>query len=149
MLAAVPDQAVPFVKERLKPATVGAAHVERLLANLNSDDFVVRAKATSELAKLGKSVQPALRRLLNRPPSEEVRRRAGDLLARLERDPPSVEFLLAVRATAILEIVGTPTAHDALKALAKGAQGAPLTEQARASLQQLRKKSGNLKRKEG
>lgn len=136
-LAAAPKQAVPLMKERLQPATVGSVQVEQLLADLNADNFSVREKATAALAKLGKSAQPALRRLQGNPPSEEVRRRVGSLLAKLQKEPPPADFLLAVRATAILELVGSAQSREVLQTLTKGAPGAPLTEQAKSTLSRL------------
>ena len=106
VLAAAPRQAVPFLKERLKPPTVGTAQVGRLLADLDADDFAVREKATAALGQLGKSVQPALRRALTESASAEVRRRVRDLLDKLESGLPPPELLVALRATEVLEIRG-------------------------------------------
>ncbi len=66
VLAAAPRQAVPFLKDRLRPATMGSAQVEQWLADLGAEDFAVREKATEGLARLGKSAQPALRRAADR-----------------------------------------------------------------------------------
>jgi hypothetical protein len=136
-LSTAPRQAVHLVKERLRPATVGSAQVGRLLADLDADSYAVREKATAALAQLGKAAQPALRQTLNNPLSAEVHRRVSDLLERLEGEPPPPEMLLAVRATEILEILGSPEAREVLGVLAAGAPGAPLTEQAKASLGRL------------
>ncbi len=122
VLAAAPRQAVPFLKERLRPATVGAAQVARLLADLDADDFAVREKATGTLAQLGKTVQPALQRALKDSASAEVRKRVADLLDRLAGASFPPEFLAGLRATEILEILGSAEARAVLQGLADGAR---------------------------
>jgi hypothetical protein len=134
-LAAAPRQALPFLKERLRPATVGTAQVGRLLADLDADAFAVREEATHELAGLGKGAESGLRRALAESSSAEVRKRARELLERLEREPPPAEWLLALRATETLEIIGSAEAREVLQALARGAPGARLTQEAKASLE--------------
>jgi dipeptidyl aminopeptidase/acylaminoacyl peptidase len=140
-LAASPRQAVPFLKERLRPATVGTAQVGRLLADLDADDFAVREQATRDLAGLGKLAEPALRRALTDAASAEVRKRVEGLLDRLERGAPAPGFLLALRATETLEIVGSAEARELLQILAEGGPGAPLTQQAKASLERLARRA--------
>jgi dipeptidyl aminopeptidase/acylaminoacyl peptidase len=143
MLAASPKQAVSFLKDRLRPAAVGTAQVRRLLADLDADTFEVREKASRELAGLGKGAEPDLRRVLAESPSAEVRKRAQALLDRLEREPPPPEWLLALRVSETLEIVGSAEAREVLQALAKGAPGALLTREAKASLERLTKHSAS------
>jgi WD40 repeat protein len=48
-LAAVGGPAVAFLKDRLRPAAVDAKAVERLLKDLDSDDFATRDKASKDL----------------------------------------------------------------------------------------------------
>ncbi|HKB34805.1 MAG TPA: hypothetical protein VKD72_00015, partial [Gemmataceae bacterium] len=54
-----------------------------------------------------------------------------------ERTAGSAEDLLALRATAVLERLGTTEARRLLQTLAVGAPGARLTEQAKAALGRL------------
>jgi hypothetical protein len=71
----------PFLKGRLRPVpAAGAEQVARLLADLDSDAFAVRERATRELAKLEEAAEPALRKALAGHPSPEVRRRVTGLL---------------------------------------------------------------------
>src|SRR5262249_27566674 len=55
-LAAGGDQAIPFLKERIRPIAVPPLErkrVERLLAELDSERFATREKATRQLISLG------------------------------------------------------------------------------------------------
>ena len=69
-LAAVPEQAVPFLAERLVAALkADPGRVARLLKDLDSDEFAVRDQASAALALLGKQAEPALRQALESKPS--------------------------------------------------------------------------------
>jgi RNA polymerase sigma factor (sigma-70 family) len=50
-LAAAPEQALPFLKERLRPAAAvaGATKIDQLIADLDSDQFDLRQQATAAL----------------------------------------------------------------------------------------------------
>ena len=72
--SAAPAQTASFLGERLRPArSAKKEEVDRLIADLDSDDFQIRDKATSELDELGDTVQPALRKVIAGQPSAEVR----------------------------------------------------------------------------
>jgi RNA polymerase sigma factor (sigma-70 family) len=130
-------QAVGFLKERLRPAAaIDGKRIDRLLADLDSDQFEVREKAARELEELGDGVEPALRKALAGRPSLELRRRAEEVLQAL--DPSrSPERLRGVRAVEVLELVGTAEGRRVLETVAKGAADARLTREAKASLQRL------------
>jgi WD40 repeat protein len=131
------ERAVALLKERLRPAAAAdAKRIDRLIADLDSDDFALREKATKELEELGESTEPALRKLLAGKPSAEVRQRAEALLEKLDlaRSP---DRLRGVRALEVLEHVGTEEAKELLKNLAKGAPEARQTREAKASLDRL------------
>ena len=137
-LSAVPRHSLPLLRERLRPvAAVSAADIEKHVKALDSGNFTQRERATVALEKLGDLAQPALQKLLDGGPSLEARRRAERLLTKLERTAGSAEDLLALRATAVLERLGTTEARRLLQTLADGAPGARLTEQAKASLGRL------------
>src|SRR5205823_14062911 len=54
-LVAVPERSVPLLKEQLAPAKPDPKRAEKLsklIADLDSDEFKVRDKATTQLAKL-------------------------------------------------------------------------------------------------
>jgi hypothetical protein len=145
-LASAPGQSVPFLKERLVPATDGSAQIEQWLADLVAEDFAVRQQASAGLARLGKAAQPVLRRALTEPATAEerkriedleFRKRVGELLEKLESATPAPEQLATTRTLEVLEILGTPEARAVLQTLAGGATGAPLTEEAKAALTRL------------
>jgi RNA polymerase sigma factor (sigma-70 family) len=137
-LAAGPAQAVPFMKERLRPtAGVEARVVAPLVAGLDSDDFEERHKATEELRRLGEGVEPALREALRGRLPLEARRRVERLLKELEGKGSSPATLRALRAVEALERAGTLSARHLLRVLTGGARGARLTEEAQEALRRL------------
>ncbi len=135
-LVAVPNDAVLFLQKSLQPATQDNVRINRLIADLGSDKYAVRKKATEELKELGEQARPALGELLRGQPDAEVRRRAEQLL---EEAPsiPSPESLRRLRAIEVLEHIGTPEARALLEKLAKGAPRARLTDEANAALERL------------
>jgi RNA polymerase sigma factor (sigma-70 family) len=137
-MVASPAQAVPFLKASLAPvARADEAKLARLVADLDSDDFATREKASRELEKLGGAAAGALRKVLDGKPSAELRRRAELLLAKCEGTADLGELLRVLRAVEVLEQAGTPEARQLLRRLAGGAPGARLTEEARAAVRRL------------
>ena len=127
---------VPFLQERLRSlATPDAQRVARLLADLDSDAFAVREKASQELEKLGEQAEPILRKALAGGLSPEVQRRVEAILAKLAAPTPEKQRTL--RAVMVLEQIGSPEAKDLLETLSKGAEGALLTEEAKAALKRM------------
>jgi RNA polymerase sigma factor (sigma-70 family) len=140
-LVAAQEQAVPFLQKHLLPVPrLEAKTVARLIADLDSDDFKVRQKATEELTKLGDAIAPALQGALDSKPSLEVRRRIQQLLDQT-RDW-TAERLRDHRAIQALEHIATRSAQEVLQALAEGAPGASRTEEAKAALQRLSRRGG-------
>jgi RNA polymerase sigma factor (sigma-70 family) len=136
-LRAAPASVAPYLARRLKPTpSVPAARLKKLLADLDADDFDARSGASAELEKLGRLAEPALKRLLEGKPSPEARRRAQAILKRVKLSPRSLSRLQLrdLRALEVLEGLARPEARKALEALARGAAGDLLTEQARAAL---------------
>ena len=112
---------------------------DRLLADLDSDDFDVRERASARLARLGERVEASLRRSLDGPPSAEVRRRVTEILTRLEKakQPPD-----CVRALDYLAADHDPECGELLQVLAEGRPDAWLTQQAKEKLAEWRKDRG-------
>ncbi len=108
----------------------------RLLSELDNDDFAVREKASKELAKLGELTLPALEKALAGDPSPETRYRVERLLEKLST--PSPDRLRTSRAIMVLEQIGTTEAKQLLETLAKGADGALLTEEAKAARRRMK-----------
>jgi hypothetical protein len=141
-LADEPAAAAALLRGRLRPVpAVDAKRIEALLADLNSDDYATRRKATEALEALADLAVPALKKALAAGPSAEVRKRVGALLERAEGRAVPPEQLRALRGIEALEHAGTAEARAVLEALAGGAPPSRLTREARASLVRLAKRS--------
>jgi RNA polymerase sigma factor (sigma-70 family) len=141
-LAAAPQQAVPFLRERLRPVApltaADRARFDRLLADLDSDAFTAREKAAAELEERGAAVEPLLHRALAGGPAPEVRRRLEKLVGNLDAQSPN--RLRELRAVEALEYAGWAEAKRLLAELAGGAPEAWLTREAQASLERLERR---------
>jgi hypothetical protein len=139
-LVAVGKQSVPLLKEQLAPAARDPKRAEKLaalIADLDSDDFAVRNKANAELARQGALAEAALRKALASKPSLEVQSRIEALLEKLDTWPDMP--LQNWRAQAVLERIGNDEARQVLKTLSEGDPAARLTQEAKASLNRLRR----------
>jgi hypothetical protein len=133
MLASNPKQAIPFLRERVRPTpAVDPKVIARLLSELDRQPFSVRDQASREVRKLSGTAEPAMRKVLNGNPSLELRRCVEGLLEALAEWSP--EELRALRALEALEHMDTPDARKLLEILSKGAR---LTREADASLKSL------------
>jgi WD40 repeat protein len=135
-LTAAPRHSVPFLLKRLAATApaLDAKLLDRLVAGLDADTFEEREAAAKELEALGERAVPALRGALAGKPSVEVRLRAERLLEKLADSKPAPDRLRIARAVAALECANAPEAKQALEKLAKGPEGAPETEEAKAAL---------------
>lgn len=139
-LASAPKEALPYLRHRLRPPSgVDDKRLDRLIAELESDDFDVREKAATALGKLGDIAMPACRKALERGPSAEARRRLEKVLEKQARDAwfPHPDRLRALRAIEALERVGDNEACELFQELSRGAFPAWLTQAGRAALDRL------------
>jgi WD40 repeat protein len=135
-LTATPGQTVPILKQRLRPVpAIDPKRLSRLLADLDSDQFAVRQKATKELEGLTDQAELALRQKLTKKVPLEARKRLEQLLAKLET--PSGEQLRGLWAIEVLEHIATKEAKQVLSTLAEGASTSRLTQDARAAIRRL------------
>ncbi|HMF13151.1 MAG TPA: hypothetical protein VKE94_12630, partial [Gemmataceae bacterium] len=135
---AAPADAVKFFAEKVKPVeALDPTRVQRLLDDLDSDQFAVRKRASAELEQTGETVAPALRKALEREPSTEARRRIEELLKNIDNIAPQGELLRSLRAIEVLELIGTAEAKAVLQDLAKGAAGASVTRAAKGALNRM------------
>jgi WD40 repeat protein len=140
-LVASPEQAVPLVRQRIKPVEpADVQRVERLIHDLDSEDFQTRAKATEELEQIVDGAEPVLRKKLAEKPSLEMRQRINQVLSKLE-PASSGDRLRALRGVQVLEYIGTPEAKEYLQTLANGISEARLTHEAKAALERFDKKN--------
>jgi WD40 repeat protein len=136
-LVAAPKQALPLLKDRLRPITAKPEDARRWIEQLDDEKFAVRQKASAELEKLRELAVPALRKKLSEQPSAEARRHIERLLEKLDALHEDVRMS---RAVAVLEYMGTPEAQQLLKSLATGCEGATLTETAKGALKRMTKR---------
>jgi hypothetical protein len=141
-MVGAPQQSVPFLKEHLKPITpVDSEKLDQLIADLDSNRFAVRKKATEQLEKFAELAKQALKKAKDKNPSLEVRQRIEQILAKVEGPTITTpETLRSIRAVEVLEHIGSPEAQQVLQALAKGAPGATITDDAIKSLARLAKR---------
>jgi hypothetical protein len=128
---------VSALNERLHPAPkLDADRLERLLSDLDSENFAVRDQATREIEKLGGAAGQAIERALaSADASPEKRRRLERLQSQL--GVPTGEPLRELRALEVLERLATPESRQFIEKLAKGAPDARLTREAKTALQRL------------
>jgi hypothetical protein len=78
-----PDQLVRVMVGRVELLTPARERqIEKAIGDLAATDFKTREAASTDLARLGRITEPALRRVLARTPDPEVRSRAQALLSR-------------------------------------------------------------------
>jgi WD40 repeat protein len=129
---------VSFLRQRLQPAALpDPERTARLVADLGSDRFAVRAKAAVALRRVGRPAEAHLTAARARVPAGEARRRIDQLLQALHALTPPGERLREVRAVEILEQIDTAESRQLLEELARGQPDARLTQEARTSLQRL------------
>jgi RNA polymerase sigma factor (sigma-70 family) len=139
-LAAAPKEALPLLRDSLKPVPAGdSKRIAQLVKDLDADDFDAREKASAELDRIGEPAAPALRKALEGMPSAELRVRATSLLEKFTGKAPSAEGLRRGRAMEVLEQLGGTEARAVLEEIAKGAPEAALTQEAKAALKRLGK----------
>jgi hypothetical protein len=120
-LSAGGDGAVAKLAKRMTPIPpLDAAHVAKLIMDLDSDAFPTRNAAAVHLAALGELAEPKLRQARLETKSAEVRRRIDELLRR--SDQWSTDALRLRRAIRVLERIG---GDGAIKTLGRMAAGAP------------------------
>jgi RNA polymerase sigma factor (sigma-70 family) len=143
-LAASPDLALSRLRDGLRPVPpTDRTRLERLVRDLDADEFAVREKATAELAAFGEAADGVLREALKGKPSAELKRGVEQLLARQRQMTPAQ--LPELRRLELLEWLDTPEARELLRQLAKGNPDARLTKEADAALRRLGRESAGKK----
>jgi HEAT repeat protein len=133
-LAGSGRRGVDLIRDRVQPPTpLPAERIDRLLADLDSEDFAVRERAEAELLRDIESAIPTLRKALTGTLSPEQRRRVTRLvtLADPTSEPEQQRRLRAIRILGAMDI---PEAADVLKRLAAGDPRFALTRAAAAAL---------------
>jgi RNA polymerase sigma factor (sigma-70 family) len=118
-LIAVPETAVPFLRQRLEREPPLRQRLDRLVADLGRPEAALYEAASGELASLGAVAEPALRNALQGNPAPELRGRLQALLAerRPPRKLPTPEARRLLWVAAVLVRIGTPEARKTLELL--------------------------------
>jgi WD40 repeat protein len=137
-LALHPKQAVPLMRDQLRPLTAPTpAELARLFVDLAAEDFATREKAVAELSRVALTVAADLRRTAEQADSLDLRRRAGEIVKGLGPPVTLGPALRGIRAVEALEHIGTAEARTVLEAVAKGAPAGLETAEARLALDRL------------
>jgi WD40 repeat protein len=138
-LVASPIEAVACLKAELKPAPgLDMKEVQRLIAQLDDNNYKTRQKAYADLLRTGDRAVPAIEKALASNPPLEAKRRLDDLHEKLTSAILTDEKLQVYRAVEVLERIGTPEARELLETLASGAPGAFSTTSAEAALKRIK-----------
>jgi WD40 repeat protein len=141
-LVAASEQSIPFLRKHLVPAKRDAElmkKLDKLVGELDHEEYAIRETASAELAKMGLRAEPALRKALSKAPTLEVRRRIEAIAEPLETNLWPGIPLQDWRALAVLERIGSDDARGVLERLSKGEPNDCLTEEATVALERLRK----------
>ena len=134
-LVAAKAAAVTFLEVKLRPIRIDRQRVGRLIAALDDDRFIVRERASRQLAALGSVIDKLLLKARRETASPEVRSRLDSLLK--QRGDGLIRTALMrrrVRAVRILEEIGGERAVATLKRLAAQAPATPDVKAAAESL---------------
>ncbi|MCI0639450.1 MAG: WD40 repeat domain-containing protein [Gemmataceae bacterium] len=131
--------AVSFFKDHLRPIPPANADIlAKLIADLDSDQLVVRQQATVAIEKIGDVAEPALEEALRGKLRLETQRRIEKILEGwLIEQMPGPNELQQLRALEALERIKNSDARSLVAALAKGAAGARLTREAERMLKRM------------
>lgn len=136
---AAPAETVKLFGEKIKCAeAIDPKRVERLLADLGSDEFAVREAASKALAGLDEQAIPYLEDTLKSTESAEVRLRVKRFLEQRKEASLTSDQIRQVRAVMVLERIGDGGAKDLLQRWATGPRGALLTTEAVTALKRLK-----------
>jgi len=140
-LATASDQAVPVLaKDLLLRKKPDPQRVARLLADLDSEEFRVRAQANEELKKLGEAAVPALQKALKGKPTLEVRQRIQQILEVIDPRANGVSLipLRLSRVVEVLEWIDNAAARQLLQKVMESPTREEIGQQAQAALRRLR-----------
>lgn len=133
-----PNSTMKLFRANLKPRQASnPSRIVALIKELDDDRYIVREKASDELAELGTLAEEALKEAV-KGDSLEVRRRAQDVLRRMKGGTGvAPERLRAYRAVEVLEMIGTAEARQLLRDTLKYKIDKALEESIKESLARL------------
>ena len=119
-LAADPDKAVPYLRERLLAETLPTAQeVKALIGDLGSGLFAKRQAASRALERLGPAAELTLLDHLSEKNPREVQQRIEEILQKLETRKATVVELRLGRALEVLERIANVQARQTLDDVGK------------------------------
>jgi hypothetical protein len=80
---AASKEAIPFLKEHLKPVKADPKRLAQLFAQLDSEEFAKREEANAELDYFGKFIKADLEKAATDKASAEVKKRIQEMLERI------------------------------------------------------------------
>src|SRR5262249_39863535 len=143
-LADAPGDAVPFLRNHLRPVTGPSdEQAQALIRKLDAAGFTAREAAEKELRDFGDAAVPALRAALQGKLSGEQKARVDRLLTAATAPVLAAgDRLREHRAIAVLEMAGTEDARKLLKELAGGLADTRLTTEAEEAIGRLSRVTG-------
>jgi WD40 repeat protein len=140
-LAELPKQALPLLKDQLKPVPpVDKERLAKLVADLEHVRFDQRKRAAAELEKLAELAEPALKARLADEPSLDLKQRLDKLLEQLAGPATVPEHVRAMRGIETLELIATPEARQLVEKMTEGAPESRVTRAAKATLERMTRK---------
>ncbi|MBO0699336.1 MAG: hypothetical protein J2P46_13150, partial [Zavarzinella sp.] len=132
-----PKEAVAFLGEQ-RPLFEGveARRIERWIADLDSDKYAERERASQELGLILDEAEPHLKKALRGNPSAEARRRL-ELLVQTRSAGTTGRELQRLRVVEVLEHIATPAAAAVLQKLATSLPDTRAAQDAKAALARL------------
>lgn len=125
------------VERQLRP--ISESERERLLAELDDPDYLVRERATAALARAGDRVRRHLQQRLAETSSPEVAARLRELLRRAGRSPrlSTGDLLRLRRLIGVAERIGGRASQNLLRLIAADTATPTIAEEARQSLERI------------
>lgn len=146
-LGAAGDNAIPFLRLRIRAYAVAAAdlkQIEKQVAQLDSNEFATREQASKELEAAGELAVVPLKRMLATAPSVEARRRAERLLKKVAaQEAPPPEMLRVLDAIDLLAQVRTAKAIALLGEIQREARVAQVRIEAKRAMQAIGRTKDN------
>jgi hypothetical protein len=140
VLGAAGDNAVPWLREQIRPIAVPAADMQRvgkLVADLDSDKYPTRDLAIKELVAVGELAIVPLHRLLEMPPSAEARERAKLVLKKITEPNLTPDRQRVLQAIELLEQLNTTKATSLLEEIEREALIPQIRLEAKRALQRI------------
>jgi hypothetical protein len=132
-LALNPEISTPFLKGKMQPVSAAPAEqIDKLIADLDGQQFAIRDKAAKALEGLGEAAEAAIRKALQSKITLEQRQRLE-----LQLQMRVGGQLLKLRAIDVLERIGTLEARHVLEALAKSTPNPTVADAACTALARL------------